>query len=179
MQHTSLGEELIYHGRVFDLVRADVELPDGKRHAYDLIKHRGAVVVLPLDEQGNIHFVRQYRVGALAALLELPAGLLEEGETPETSAHREVREETGMAAQHLLKLGEFFMVPGYSTEKMHAYLATGLSEARLPADEDEFLENMALPVAQVYALARSGEIMDGKTLAVLLLAERFLETGSA
>jgi ADP-ribose pyrophosphatase len=174
VNHTSLGEELVYHGRVFDLVRAKLRLPNGKEHTYDLVKHAGAVVILPLDDAGNIHFVRQYRVGAQATLLELPAGLLEEGETPEVCAHREVQEETGMAAQTLQKLGAFYMVPGYSTEKLHVYLATGLSASRLPGDEDEFIEDVSLPVAEVLAMAKSGQIQDGKTLAVLLLAQEHL-----
>lgn len=169
-----IDEEVLYHGRVFDLARVRYQLPNGKEHAYDLIKHHGAVTILPLDDQGRIWFVRQYRIGAQQMLLELPAGLLEEGETPEASAYREVQEEVGMAAGTLQRLGEFFMVPGYSTEKLVAFLATGLSESVLPADDDEFLEREAVPVKEVYERIARGEIQDGKTLAVLLLAQPYL-----
>lgn len=168
-------EELIYHGRVFDLVRARIAHEDGRQHTYDLVKHNGAVVILPIDEQGRIFFVRQYRVGAGQILLELPAGLLEEGESPEVSAAREIQEEIGMAAASLTPLGTFYMVPGYSTEKMHIFLATGLSESVLDPDDDEYLEVAAIPIPEVMKMARSGQITDGKTLAVLLLAQPYFE----
>jgi ADP-ribose pyrophosphatase len=168
------GEELIYHGRVFDLVRARFQTPSGREHTYDLVKHHGAVVIVPVDAQGRIWFVRQYRVGANQQLLELPAGVLEESEQPEVTAAREVREEIGMAAGSMHFLGAFYMVPGYSTEKLHAFLATGLYESPLPGDEDEYLERVALPVAEAFRMARAGEIEDGKTLAALLLAEALL-----
>lgn len=168
-------EELIYHGRVFDLVRARVRVPDGREHAYDLVRHNGAVVILPVDSEGRIWFVRQYRVGAEQVLLELPAGLLETGETPESSAAREIQEEIGMAAGRFSLLGAFYMVPGYSTEKMHAFVAEDLRESALDPDEDEDLEPVAFPIQEVYQMVRSGELTDGKTLAVLLLAQPYLE----
>lgn len=163
-------EEEIYQGRVFQLVRASFRLNAGSEHTFDLIKHRGAVVIIPVDEQGNILFVRQFRIGAAQELLELPAGLLEEGEQAGESARREIREETGMAPHKMMKLGEFYMVPGYSTEKMQVFLATGLYESRLPTDADEQLELVPIPIAQAYQLAQSGELADGKTLAALFLA---------
>ena len=166
----NISEELIYRGRVFDLVRAHFRLPNGKEPTFDLVKHHGAVVILPIDQQGNIWFVRQFRIGAGQDLLELPAGLLEDGESPEASAAREIQEEIGMAADRLEELGEFYMVPGYSTEKLRAYLATGLYPSTLPADDDELLERIALPIQEVYAMAETGQIQDGKTLAILLLA---------
>lgn len=169
------NEELIYHGRVFDLVQAHVRVPDGRQHAYDLVRHNGAVVILPVDSEGRIWFVRQYRVGAEQILMELPAGLLEEGETPEGSAAREIQEEIGMAAGKLTFLGAFYMVPGYSTEKMHVFLAGDLRESALEPDEDEDLEPVALAIKEVYQMAQRGEITDGKTLAVLLLARPLLE----
>lgn len=170
MAFQKLSEEQLYHGRVFDLVKVRYRLPGGKEHAYDLIKHAGAVVIVPVDSLGRIWFVRQFRIGAGQSLLELPAGLLEKDERPEASAAREVQEEIGMAAGALTALGAFYMVPGYSTEKLHAFLATELYESALPADEDEFLEREAIPIAEVYRMAQAGEIEDGKTLAALLLA---------
>jgi nudix-type nucleoside diphosphatase (YffH/AdpP family) len=174
MSFTLLDEEIIYRGRVFDLARVHFRLKNGIEPTFDLVKHHGAVVIVPVDTQGNIWFVRQFRIGAEQDLLELPAGLLEKGESLEESAAREVREEIGMAPGHLEKLGEFYMVPGYSTEKLHAYLATGLYASALPTDEDELLERTALPIEEVYAMAESGQIQDGKTLACLLLARPVL-----
>lgn len=170
MSHSTLGEELIYHGRVFDVVKVHVRLPNEKERSYDLVKHHGAVTIVPLDHAGNIWFVHQYRIGAGETLLELPAGLLEEEEAPEDSAAREVQEEIGMAAGKIEMIGEFYMVPGYSTEKLTAYLATGLYDSALPGDDDEFLERVAIPAGEVFSMIRAGEMRDGKTLAALLLA---------
>lgn len=175
MDFQKINEELIYQGRVFDLVHVRFRLPTGKEHTYDLVKHHGAVVIIPFDREGRIWFVRQFRIGAELTLLELPAGLLEEEELPEASAGRELQEEIGMAAGKLVPIGAFYMVPGYSTEKLHAFLATDLSLSELPTDEDEFLERVALPVQEVFDLIRAGKIEDGKTLAVLLLAQPHLE----
>lgn len=176
MNFEAVDEEIVFHGRIFDLARVRYRLPDGNLHTYDLVKHHGAVTIMPVDDQGRIWFVRQYRVGAQDSLLELPAGLLEEGESAEESAFREVQEEIGMAASDLKYLGEFFMVPGYSTEKLVAFLATGLSESVLPMDDDEFLEREAVPVQEAYAMVSRGEIQDGKTIAALLLAQPYLRS---
>ena len=175
MSSQILHEDPIYKGKVFDLVRARFRLSNGSEHTYDLVKHHGAVTIVPVDPAGNIWFVRQYRIGADQDLLELPAGVLEEGEPAETSALRELQEEIGMSARHLEKLGEFYMVPGYSTEKLHAYLATGLYESVLPADEGEYLEKIAIPVQEVFQMIGQGLMQDGKTLASLLLAKPHLD----
>jgi ADP-ribose pyrophosphatase len=165
-----LAEEILYRGKVFNLARTRFRLENGKELTYDLVKHHGAVVVIPVDAQGNIIFVRQFRIGAEQSLLELPAGLLEEDEQAEECAMREIQEETGMAPGKLEKLGEFYMVPGYSTEKMQVFLATQLYESRLPMDEDEFIERDFIPVKEAYRMARAGQLLDGKTLAALFMA---------
>ena len=170
MSFQPLDEETIFRGKVFDLVRVHFRLPNGKEPIFDLVKHPGAVTILPVDAAGNIWFVRQFRIGAEKDLLEFPAGLLEKDESPEASAAREVQEEIGMAAGKLEKLGEFYMVPGYSTEKITAYLATGLYPSTLPTDEFELLEKVSLPIQKVFEMVRAGDIQDGKTLATLLLA---------
>jgi ADP-ribose pyrophosphatase len=138
-----------------------------------VVEHLGAVTVVPLDEEGMIHFVRQFRVAAQVSLLELPAGVLHEGEDPLEGAAREVREETGQAAAEMVLLGTFYMVPGYSSEKMTVYLATGLRADPLPMDDDEFLQAERIPAQTALEMARSGQIQDGKTLAALLLAEKY------
>ena len=175
MEFRKIAEELIYQGRVFDLVRARFSVSEGREHQYDLVRHAGAVVIVPLDSHGRIWFVRQFRIGAEQTLLELPAGLLEKGEAIEACATREVQEEIGFAPGALEPLGSFYMVPGHSTEKMHAFLATGLYESSLPGDDDEHIERVALPVNEVFRMIRAGEIQDGKTLAALFLALPQLE----
>lgn len=170
MAYQQLKREKLYLGPVFDLVKVHLQLPDQRERVYDLIEHGGSVTIVPVDDQGRIHFVRQYRVGAGGPLLELPAGVLDEGEDPAISALRELREEIGMDTDELTLLGQFFLAPGYTTEFMTIFLARGLFPSPLEPDDDEFLEIVPVPIKTVYEQAFSGEIQDGKTLAALLLA---------
>ena len=170
-----LARKTTYQTRAFDIQAVELETPDGRRRTYDLVDHRDSISIVPLDPQGRILFVRQFRLGCAGPLLELPAGLLESGEDPHSGAARELREETGMAADEWVRLGEFYLAPGYANEKMTVFLARSLRPDALPADDDEFLELVALPAAEAYALARSGQIPDSKTLAALFLAEPFLK----
>ena len=149
-------------------------MPDGRVLSLDIIEHGGAVTMLPVDDQGQIWFIRQYRHAAGKNLLELPAGATEVGEAPLASAHREIREEIGMGAKELQKLGGFYLAPGYSTEYLTIYLARGLFEAPLEQDEDEMIEIEKVSIARAYELAERGQIEDAKTLAALLLARPFL-----
>lgn len=169
-----LHHETVYTGRAFSVEVVEARLPDGKVRLYDLVRHPGAVTIVPLDDQGRIWFVRQYRLGADMPLLELPAGTLNLQEDPAVCAAREVREETGMAARELKKLGELYLAPGYSTEFMHIFLATGLYPDRLEGDDDEFLQTEAIPAAEVLRMVRENEMNDGKTLAALMLAMPYL-----
>jgi ADP-ribose pyrophosphatase len=171
MPFTTLSREKKYQGHVFDVAKVQVQLPDGREHDYDLVEHGDSVTILPINEDGNITFVTQHRIGAKGELLELPAGVLNPNEDPLDCAKREIREETGMAAEHFQKLGGFFLAPGYTDEYMTVFLATGLYTAPLDPDDDEFIDITSIPVADVYTLALTGKIHDGKTLATLLLAQ--------
>ena len=170
-----LKSEIIYPGRAFTIRRDTVRLPDGRETKLDIVEHHGSVIIIPVDDQGNLLFVRQYRHAAGLELLELPAGTLDEGEAPEACARREVREETGMAADQLEDLGGFYLAPGYSTEYMHVYLATRLRPDPLEADADEFISVEYIPLDKAGEMARRGEIPDAKSLAALLLAQTRLE----
>jgi ADP-ribose pyrophosphatase len=174
MDLKTIRSKTIFQGRVFDLRQDELRLLDGKTVSLDIISHRGAVAIIPIDEQGQIWFIRQYRHAAGQVLLELPAGAMEEDEAPEFSAHREIREEIGMAARELKELGGFFLAPGYSTEFLHIYLARDLYAAPLAPDEEEMIEIEKIPVAEAYRMAESGKIIDAKTLASLMLARLFL-----
>jgi ADP-ribose pyrophosphatase len=175
MDFDILGSEKIYKGRAFNVEQVQARLPDGRVRHYDLVLHPGAVVIVPVDSEGRIWFVRQYRVGAGQVMLELPAGTLEPGEEPEVCAAREVREETGMAAASLRRLGGFYMAPGYTSEYLHIFLANGLTPQPLEADADEFLQTAAIPIDEVYRMASAGALTDGKTLASLLLVRQYLK----
>lgn len=166
-----------YQGRAFSVEKVHMQLPDHSVRPYDLVKHNDSVCIVPVDGQGNILFVRQYRIGAGEILLELPAGVEEDGEQSLDSAEREIREETGMGAKNLTRLGEYYLAPGYCDECMVVFLATGLYPDPLEHDVDEFLEVVALPIAQAYELAYQGEIRDSKSLAALLLAQPHLLPG--
>jgi ADP-ribose pyrophosphatase len=175
MTFTELGREKQYRGHVFDVARVHVRLPNGREREYDLVEHGDSVSVVPVDNRGNILFVSQHRLGSGGDLLELPAGVLDPGESPLASAQRELREETGMAAREIKELGGFYLAPGYTDEFMTVFLATDLYNSPLEADEDEFLNLKALPIEEAYQKARNHELRDGKTLASLLLAQPFLE----
>jgi ADP-ribose pyrophosphatase len=170
-----LKSEIVYPGRAFTIRRDTLRMPDGHETRFDIVSHVGSVIIIPVDGQGNLLFVRQYRHAAGLDLLELPAGTLDEGEEPEACAYREIREETGMAAGKLEYLGGFYLAPGYSTEYMHVYLATDLHPDPLEADADEFLTVEYVPVARALEIARGAEILDAKSLAALFLAQTALE----
>jgi ADP-ribose pyrophosphatase len=170
----TISRETIYRGHAFNVRRDEVRFPNQHTIVLDIIEHVGAVTILPIDAEGRILFVRQYRHATGKELLELPAGTLKAGELPDDCALREIREETGFAAGSLIKLGEFFLAPGYSTEYMVVYLANELHRDPLPGDEDEFISLEAIPIQQAYNLAFNGELQDGKSLAALLLAYPFI-----
>lgn len=175
MSYEIIDSKPIYHGKVFD-VRVDrVKLPGNREMNFDIVSHTGAVTILPIDEEDNILFIRQYRHAAGEEILELPAGVIDNHEPQEKCAIRELREETGMTAKNIIHLGEFYLAPGYSTEYMYIYLAHGLSPAPLPQDEDEQIEVERIPVEKAYRMASHGEIRDAKTLAALLLAHSHFE----
>jgi ADP-ribose pyrophosphatase len=171
MPFTILDLEKQYKGHAFDVAKVHIRLPNGRERHYDLVQHADSVTIIPIDENNQVHFVTQYRIGANKALLELPAGVLDEGEEPWLCARREIREEIGMDAKQIQELGRFYLAPGYSNEYMTVFLATGLYHSPLNPDADEFLEVLTIPIAEVYRKARSGEINDGKTLAALCLAQ--------
>jgi ADP-ribose pyrophosphatase len=175
MSFETIASDTEYLGKAFDVRRDQVRLPDGKITTLDVVVHPGAVTLIPIDSHGKILFVRQYRHCVERELLELPAGTLNAGESPEACALREVREETGMSAKNLARIGEFFLAPGYSTEYMYIYLATELSPDPLPGDEDEFISIEILPRGEIPDLISRGVIQDAKSLAALYLAQPYLQ----
>jgi ADP-ribose pyrophosphatase len=156
--------------KVFSVEEFKIELPNKKQHRYQMVNHADSVTILPVDEKGQIWFVSQYRVGANADLLELPAGVIEKDETPLACAQREVQEEIGMAARKFQLLGSFYLAPGYCNEINHAFIARELISSSLTQDEDEFLNINIVPIEQAYQMAQAGKIQDAKSLAALFLA---------
>lgn len=170
------GRNKIFSGRVFDVEQVQVKLPNEKSHTYDLVNHHDSVTILPIDEDNQIWFVRQFRVGSQSDLLELPAGVVEKHEAPRACAAREIREEIGMASRYMKKIGSFYLAPGYCTEMNHVFLARQLHPSALSSDEDEFLEVVCIPKERAYQMARDGKIKDGKSVAALFLGQPWLKS---
>ncbi|MBW6474004.1 MAG: NUDIX hydrolase [Anaerolineaceae bacterium] len=170
MDFKIIKRESVYQGRAFKVQKVFLELPNQKQSYYDLVDHNNSVTILPIDENSNVYFVTQYRLGSESQLLELPAGVVEDNEPPQICAMREIQEEIGMGAENLQLLGDFYLVPGYSNEHMYTYLATGLYPSVLDPDADEFLHISRIPYTQVLEMMGSGKIQDAKTLATLALA---------
>jgi ADP-ribose pyrophosphatase len=175
MAYELIQSRLVYPGRAFSIRQDTIRLPDSRQAELDIVDHVGSVVILPVDRNGNILFVRQYRHATSTHILELPAGTLEIGEQPEACAHRELREETGMAAGTMQHLGGFYLAPGYSTEYMHVFLATDLGENPLKADSDEFISLEKVPVSRAMEMSNEGLLPDAKSLAAFHLARKYLE----
>ncbi|MCE7861269.1 MAG: NUDIX hydrolase, partial [Chloroflexi bacterium CFX2] len=140
----------------------------------EIVEHGGSVVLVPVDPEGNLLFVRQYRHAAGMDMLELPAGTRDGDEPFEECAAREIREETGMEAGTLKHVGSFYLAPGYSTEYMSVFLATDLKHNPLEADDDEFLTVEKIPVLEALRMAERGDVPDAKSLAALLMARPYL-----
>lgn len=136
----------------------------------EVVEHPGSVVILPLTSDGQAVFVRQWRQAAGRVLLEAPSGTREPGEDPQVTAHRELREETGLRASSMAAIGGSWVAPGYSTEFTHAFIARNLTPDPLPQDEGEDIHTMTVPLDSVPALVRSGELQDQMTIAVYYLA---------
>ena len=170
-----IRSETLLQGRAFKIRRDYLKTPNGRETRLEIIEHGGSVVLIPIDDDGNLLFVRQYRHAVGKDLLELPAGTRDNDEPFEECAAREIREETGMQAGKLQKVGEFYLAPGYSSEFMIVFLATELRDNPLDADDDEFLQVEKIPLKQAIQMAERGDIPDAKSLAALLLAKPYLQ----
>lgn len=173
-----LLSEPIYEGKLVRLYKETVELPDGQQAYREIVRHPGAVAMVPLLPEGDVLLVRQYRAAVQKILLEIPAGTLEPGEDLLDAAARELREEIGYRPGKLVRLGAEYTAPGYTSELIHLFLATDLAPARLEADADEFLEVVRLPLAAALRQVIQGDIPDGKTQIALLLAARHVQQSS-
>ena len=170
-----IKSKILLKGRAFKIRRDTLKTPDGRETTLEIIEHGGSVVIIPIDDKGSVLFVRQYRHATGGELLELPAGTRDEDEPYEECAAREVREETGMEACKLKRIGNFYLAPGYSSEFMVVFLATELKENPLPVDDDEFLKLEKIPVKDVSGLFERGEIPDAKSMAAWCMVKPHLK----
>lgn len=147
---------------------------EGNQREREVVRHPGAVTILPLLDDGRVCLIRNYRVSVDKTLIELPAGTLEPGEDPRVTAERELIEETGYRCAKIELLHAFYLSPGILDERMHLYIATGLTLGETAREEGELIENLLLPFEEALALIDRGEIQDAKTMAGLLFYERAL-----
>lgn len=169
-----LDSKVLYEGRVVTLALQTVELPNGRTSSREIIRHRGAVAILPLHEDGRITLIRQYRLAAGNTLWEIPAGTLEPGEDPRDCAIRELQEEAGLRPGKLVRLGGVFPAPGYSSEYIHLFVATDLTPSVLQGDDDESIETVVVPLDEALAMVERGEIENAMAVIALLWASRWL-----
>jgi ADP-ribose pyrophosphatase len=166
MEH-SKSVTRIFEGRVLKLRVDNVTLADGQPATREVVEHPGAAAIVPLLPNNRVVLVRQYRYPIKLELLEIPAGTLEEGEAPDDCAVRELMEETGYACEELTKISECYVAPGYSTEKIHFYLARKLAKSIAKPDEDERIKVQIIPLPEVLGRIRKGEICDAKTICAI------------
>lgn len=168
-----LESHVAFRGRVLEVVVDTVRLPDGREMTWEVVRHPGASAVVPVDDDGRVLLVRQGRHTVAARLLEIPAGKLDvDGEDPRECARRELEEETGHRCTTLHPLGSFLSSPGFSDERIHLFLATGLELVGRPAgtDEGDDITVEWLPLPDAVAAVRSGAIQDAKSALGVLLA---------
>ena len=169
-----IKSETLLQGRTFKVRRDYLKTPGGLETKLEIVEHGGSVVIIPI-ENGEMWFVRQYRHATGSYLLELPAGTRDGDEPFEECAARETREEIGMEAGALTRVGAFYLAPGYSTEFMAVFLATDLKHNPLDPDADEFLSIEKIPVRKAIERVENGDVPDAKSLAALFLARPYLE----
>jgi ADP-ribose pyrophosphatase len=162
------GDQEIYAGRVVTLRLKYLPQPDGSTRVREIVEHAPGAAVVAVDADGQVFLVRQPRPAVGTRLLELPAGLVDPGEKPMTTARRELEEETGFTARHLELLVQFYTSPGFSTELLYIFVATGLEECGVDPDEEEEIELVRMPLDQAIDQVLKGEISDAKTVAGLL-----------
>lgn len=165
LEEKTLNTEQIFTGKVISLQVDEVELPNGKVSKREIIKHPGAVAVIPVNAENKIVLVEQYRKALERTIIEIPAGKLEKGEEPKLCAERELEEETGYECTNMEWLISFYTSPGFADEIVHLYKATGLAKKENPAatDEDEFVNLVEVTLEEAIQLIKDQKIYDAKT----------------
>ncbi|MBQ9413875.1 MAG: NUDIX hydrolase [Clostridia bacterium] len=164
----TLEEHTVFEGRIIT-VRNDVALlPNGQTAKREIVAHPGGVCVAALTDDDELLFVRQFRYPYGEIVTELPAGKLEKGEDPKEAGIRELKEETGATAEHVVSLGKLYPSPGYCGEIIHLYFATGLHFGEQSPDEDEFLDVLRIPLSEAVGMVMAGKLPDAKTQTAVL-----------
>src|SRR5262249_33625866 len=170
MSHELIDREYVYRGKILDLSKSRF-MSEGKGEVeIEIVHHNGGAGILPLFDNGMTALVRQWRYPAGRCSLEIAAGGIERGDTPEETAGRELGGGVGYRASQLAWVGEFFVAPGYCEERIFLYVATGLEESQQNLDDDEEIDVVQMPFDEALARVKSGEIDDAKSIIALFLA---------
>jgi len=175
-EEETLSSRRIYQGRAVRLRVDTVKLSGGRQTTREVVEHDDCVAIVALDDKDNVLLVKQFRKPVEKELLEIPAGGIDPGETPEDSVRREMREETGFLPRKVQKLGGFYSSPGFCTEYLYLYLATDLVHSPLQAEDSENISLVRQPLEQIPDLIASGVIVDAKSIAGLLTFLEYLRS---
>lgn len=168
MGEKTLSSQIIFDGRAVKLRIDTVQMPGGRQTTREIVEHADCVAIIAVDAEDNVLLVKQFRRPVEKELLEIPAGGIDSGESPETAVRRELREETGYLPRKVIKLGGFYSAPGYCSEYLHLYLAADLTPSQLHAEDTEEISLVRVPISQIPDLIASGGICDSKSIAGLL-----------
>ncbi|HSU79181.1 MAG TPA: NUDIX hydrolase [Candidatus Angelobacter sp.] len=160
----TIESRVLFEGRIIDVYLDTVELPNGKQSTREIVKHPGAVAIIPMTENGELLLVRQFRKALEKEIYEIPAGKLEKGEDPKTCALRELEEETGYKTDSIEKVASFYTSPGFADELIHIYYTQSLKKGTEKLDEDEFLELVSVSLNEAKDMVTDGRIHDAKTV---------------
>ena len=173
LEETKISSQEIFNGVAIHLFKDEILLPNGHTGIREIIRHPGAVCVLPLTDNGDVIFVNQFRYALNKVTLEVPAGKLEKGEDPKEAALRELSEETGLTAKNIVHIGDLYTTPALIDEVIHMYIATDLTQGEQHLDYDEFVNTLKIPLSKAVDMVMNGEIKDSKTQTVILKAEKY------
>jgi ADP-ribose pyrophosphatase len=168
MAEETLSSKVVFKGEILNIRVDDIRMPDGNTATREIVEHNDAVAVVPIDKQGNILLVKQYRRAAKKELLEIPAGGIEPGEKPEETVRRELQEEIGYLPNKIISMGGFYASPGYNEEYLYLYFATELVPAKLHAEDTDSIEVVPVPIKSITDYIKSGKICDSKSIAGIL-----------
>ncbi|HEU4389210.1 MAG TPA: NUDIX hydrolase [Blastocatellia bacterium] len=174
MAHELVNRQYLYRGKIFDVSLGRFRSQSKGDVDIEIVHHNGGAAAIPVFKDGSVALVRQWRYPIAKFTLEIAAGRIEPGQTPQEAAARELEEELGYRARHLTKLCEFNVAPGYCEERIHIYLATRLEESVQDLDDDEEIEVVKMPLDEALALVRSGEIDDAKSIIGLTRAREII-----
>ena len=173
MSEETLSSRKVFEGRALKLRVDSVKLPNGRKTTREIVEHENCVAIVALDDADNILLVKQFRKPVEKELLEIPAGGIDPGESPEDAVRREMREETGFLPQKVEKMGGFYSSPGFCTEYLYLYLATDLVSSPLQAEDSENISLVRVPLAEILGLIASDAIVDAKSIAGLLVFREY------